>query len=164
MIIVQQIHVRWSKKSRGAPGSDRRNAVPKSLLIDLEECPFLYEKYVFNEMDSFIQTREVHMVKDLIPDQVGNILLKYQSEELVVRFLWDWDVGIPKRYDKRSVLHLSTETLGRLVVNGYQGYYYRGINWYTQDIYNFAVVNQPTPELFISRDPEKICDLRVKLF
>jgi hypothetical protein len=157
MILVQQIHVCWSKKSRGVPGSINRTAVPKAISIDLEECLFLYEKYVFNEVDGFKQTREIHMIKGLIPDQVGNIILKYQNEELVVRFYKQW--GIPKWYDKKPVLHLSPGMSGRLMINGKPD-----IDWYIQDVYNIAVANQPTQNLFTSQDPDKICDLRRNLY
>jgi hypothetical protein len=180
MIIIQQIRVTWSKKSRGAPGAALRNAVPKSIPVELEECTFLFESYIFEEWDSFKQKWAVHSANNLIPYHVGNLLLKYQNEALDIGFQWEYrigkialgkirgvspwkfgsGVGYPYRHDIRSAFHLSSGMFGRLIINGL--YRRRGSStWYSQDIYNIAVFEQPTPDLFISREPNRIIDLRV---
>ncbi len=164
MIIIQQICTTWTTKSRGAPGSIRRNAVPKSVPVDLEECTFLFERYIFKEWDSFKQEREVHMVKNLIPYRVGNLLLKCQNDELDIGFRWRLTegVGFPQRHEIKSAFHLSSGMFGRLLINGLERH--RGSStYYSQDIYNIALVGQPTPDFFISCEPDRIIDLRVAL-
>ncbi len=196
MIIIQQIRVAWTAISRGAPGAVLRNAVPISTMVDLEECIFLFERYIFKEWDEFKQEREAHIAIHSIPHQVGNLFLKYKSDELDIGFRWEyrigelfytkkmlreyrsgkkhvekimkgdrlsWGVGYPVRHEINSAFELCLGMYGRLIINGRR--LKRGCaTQYAQDIYNIAVVDQPTPELFIFREPDRIIDLRVHLF
>ncbi len=189
MIIIQQIRTTWTTKSRAAPGSITRNAVPKSVVVEPEECTFLFEGYIFEESDSFEQKRALRMKKDLIPYQVGNLILNYQNDELNVGFQWEysieklfnarelkakyhtgkieeevykfigWGVGFPYRHEIKSAFHLTSGMFDRLIINGL--YRKRGApTRYSQDIYNIAVFEVPHQDLFTSREPDRVVDLR----
>ena len=148
MVILQLIYVEWIKKSRGAPGAERRNAVAKSLPITPEDCNFLYKIHNFVEDKDFKQGYVEGQALDHIPQRSKGLLLEYQNNELVIGYQWDVPEGKPGRYDKRYALRLGTGEYGRLVVNNRQTDYENGLHWYEQYTYNIAVVNQPTTDLF----------------
>ncbi len=181
MIIIQQIRATWTKKSRGAPGAIQRNTVPTSLLISPEDCEFLFEQYNFEEEDDFIQRQMFRLVKSQIPPRVHNLVVEHQNNELGIKFGQYYGDGEPIRFpriapdnttnrtdlllqypQKRYLLHLGVGKYGRLIVNGRHAEEF--YHWYSQDIYNIAVIEQPTSDMFISREPDRIKDLRVRLF
>ena len=168
MTIIQQIRVTWTKKSRGAPGSALRNAVPRALPIVPEDCGFLFEEYDFEEKDGFKQKLANHLVSDQIPSRIHNLVLKHQNDELVVEFGIYHGYRSTNRVDlllqypkKRILLRLEKEKYGRIILNA--RHIEESYHWYSQDIYNIAVVKQPGAEIFISCEPDQIRDLRVKL-
>ena len=165
MVIIQLIYVVWTVKSRWAPEANLRNAVAKSLPIQLDQSQFLFEKYSFGERGGFAQTEPTHLVKDRMPEEIENLFLEIQNEDLIVGFHYNlYDIGKPGRYDKRLALRLHPGQYGRLVVNGRHTSFIEDPNWYSQHTYNIAMVEQPTSDWFTSRKPDQICDLQADLF
>ncbi len=166
MVIIQMICVRWTKKSRGAPGAERRNAVPKALPFTPADCNCLVEYYDFNEKNDFKQVLRERLIFDHIPDRFYDLQLDYQNDELAIGTHWDQRWAKPGRYDKTDALCLSIGQYGRLVVNwrSVDEHGEDSIHWYSQKTWNIAVVDHPTPDLFITREPDQFCDLRAHLF
>ncbi len=118
MVIIQLIYVTWTPKSRGAPEAIRRNAVAKSLPLQLVQSQFLFEKYYFGEPD-FAKGEPVDLIKDCMPEKIDSLFLEFQNEELIVGFHYNYyEIGKPGRYDKRPALRLRPGQYGRLMVNG----------------------------------------------
>ncbi len=166
MVIIQLIFVRWTAKSRGAPEANLRNAVTKSLPIQPDQSGFLFEKFNFDERNGFAQTEPSRLVKDRMPEEIDNLFLEIQNEDLIVGFHYNLsDIGKPVRHDKSHALRLHSGQYGRLVVNGrHTSVIEEYPNWYSQHIYNIALVEQPTSDWFTSRKPDQICDLQADLF
>lgn len=165
MVIIQKIHVEWDKESRGEPGATRRNAVPKSLPISSTEGHFVFEECHFSQFTGFNpKLFQPSLAGEQIPERIANLVLAFQNDQLVVGFHWDDRVGKPGRHNKSLALNLRVGMYGRLIVNGRHKHYEYSWDWYTQDIYNIAFVDQITREFFTSREPDQLCDLRADLF
>jgi hypothetical protein len=167
MVIIQQITVVWTKKSRGAPWATRRNRVPKAISFTPADCNCLYECYGFAEAYDFKQELITRQILDQIPHKLSDLLLEYQNNELVIGTHWEQSWEKPARYDKTAALRLIMGQYGRLLVNWRHLLYDYGdesIHWYSQDIWNIAIDDHPTPDLFIFREPDQLCDLRAHLF
>jgi hypothetical protein len=57
-VMVQWVSIYWTKRSRGAPGATRRNAVPEALALPETDPPFVHEVHM-HESDDFTPRQAV---------------------------------------------------------------------------------------------------------
>lgn len=164
MVVVQEVTLWWTKKSRSAPGSTVRNAVP-----ELFEVPFrpatmnrtgvAYHGVLIQEWLGFgqiEQTVDELACPDTEPVKLGCLYIRPREEVTEVVYAYDFDCGgAPVRTPlPRVVLTLRPGQWGRAVYNG------RFEDWKTREwLYKKVVANvahvQDTEEQVFSGAPSK---------
>ena len=69
-VVVQHIRVFWTKRSRGAPLSIIRNALPRALPVTPIQAAYIYQSYSFHEDDrAFYQGPHRRAESDEMPQR-----------------------------------------------------------------------------------------------
>lgn len=165
MIVIQRIESVWTKKSRGMPGSNKRNAIPRRLkLPDPHFCRkelFLHEVGASEHCDfklvSKVECRENW-------NKYWSLKLVNENTSIRVQFAYEyyWH-GMPNRGSYwRRLFTLKTGEYGSLQINGrftsYSG------QFYTQNFVNIGNVSKIDENLFVASEPTYLVDKMVYLF
>lgn len=184
MMIIQLVHLYWTKEVRGAPYSSERNRMAEAYAL-----PAKYFEYSVAEFREHYVC--LHQTKDgfgVYPDTVKNLkeksCIKVGSVELVredqgvrVVFAYSGNVGLPVRTfkdrlfkesfcaEKNSIGHSLVETAGVLKENEYARVMYNGRHisfdcvWYTKEIVNVLNISgdEKVPlDILVRRKPDVV--------
>lgn len=163
-VVVQHIRVLWTKRSRGAPFSIIRNAVPRALLVTPIQAEYVYQTHSFHEGDrAFVQGAHGREESETVPRRERFLVLGHEEDgELVVGLGWDISAGAPPRRGNHKAIRISVGESARLTINGrhtsYSGQYY------SQDTFNVALVSMIHEDVFTATGPDYVYSLEVDLF
>ena len=164
MIKLQAIQVEWTKKSRGAPGATRRNAIPESFPFPESEAgAILLHELRFSEWDGFVARESVEQWSTYTryrglafqPRSCGEVLVSYGYER--------WYVGAPARASHKTPLFTLTRgQWGKFVINGRIA---STCGWsYRKFVANIANFEKPRPLAFTDTKPAYVIDKQENLF
>jgi hypothetical protein len=166
-IIVQQISVTWSKRERGAPAATVRNALPRAVPVICSSGAYLYQHHRFSRRgdgDGYSHHLREDRVSDLVPTACQDLSLSLDADRLSVRISGS-RLGKPIR-GASEVIQLALGQTVRFMANG--RHTYSDGDWvywyYSREIYNVALVAEPTPDLFTRAAPERIVRFEADLF
>ncbi|WP_204300111.1 hypothetical protein [Actinoplanes campanulatus] len=150
MIVVQRVLTEWTKRSRGAPGAVRRNAVPEAFPLPPGS---VFHQVTAYEQDDFTP---VPTVDDIVPARAG-VRLGHSPDGLVtvtgVTDVWCQCVMVFPRRPERVVLELPPGTWGRWRLNF--RLWEEDSDWrYQKWVLNIANLPGPAPtDLFLAEPP-----------
>ncbi|QDU02069.1 hypothetical protein V6x_17570 [Gimesia chilikensis] len=165
MIIIQHITTLWTKKSRGMPAAEKRNAVPHRLLLPEAPRPpppvFVHE-VIAQEGNNFQlqQTTEFPASEE----QYWSFQFQQQADQLEVLFTYSWtEHGAPDRGSyTRPLFSLKLSQTGAFAING--RFSSDGGQSYAAHSVNLGFVNRFHNNLFLTQAPAHSIDLRAQLF
>jgi hypothetical protein len=95
ILIMQQLHIVWTKASRGGPGAVQRNGVPEVAKVPLQRVearhPMLHQ-IVYRECDGFLPDERLVQDPTVRPLQVGCVTID--------------DAGETRRMGEGEIVHL----------------------------------------------------------
>ncbi|QDT27751.1 hypothetical protein Enr10x_30810 [Gimesia panareensis] len=165
MIIIQHITTLWTKKSRGMPEAEQRNAVPHRLLLPEAPRPLppvIIHEVIAQEGNDF-QLKQTTQFP-VSEEQYWSFQFQQQSDQLEVLFTYSWtEHGAPDRGSyTRPLFSLKLSQTGAFSINGrfssYDGQYYAAHS------VNLGFVDRFHDNLFLTQAPEHSIDLRAQLF
>ncbi|MFC6885566.1 MULTISPECIES: hypothetical protein [Actinomadura] len=133
--VVQWVRTSWTKRSRGHPGADRRNAAPTSFRLPSMRAPFVHEVFL-NERDDF---RPRFEARPGLPDRSTGCGVSLREEDgLLLVELVASPYGMPRRWRRPPVVRVADGEWLRWSIN----YRFAGTNggeWsYRLDTFNVA--------------------------
>lgn len=165
MIIIQHITTLSTKKSRGMPGAEKRNAVPRKLLLPGTPHPLppiFVHKVSAEERNDFHLKQTTHLPAS--EEHYWSFRFQQQADQLEVWFTYSrTEHGAPDRGSySRPLFNLKLNQTGAFSINGrfssYQGQYY------ASHFINLGFVNRFHDNLFLTQTPDHSIDLRTHLF
>ncbi|GGN75141.1 hypothetical protein GCM10010112_46090 [Actinoplanes lobatus] len=156
MIVVQRVLTEWTKRSRGAPGAVRRNAVPEAFPLP---PAVVFHQVTAYEKDDFTPASTAD---DIIPVRSGIRLSHSPDGHLTVTSatdVWCRCVMVFPRRPERVVLDLPPGTWGRWRLNF--RLWEEDSDWrYQKWVLNIADLPGPAPTgLFLATPPIQRDDL-----
>jgi hypothetical protein len=111
-VIVQTLCTRWTKQSRGAPASARRNSTPEQVVLDparvLDEGVTWHE-VTFDEPEFIL--REAYRERSLPNDFLrASVFFEHDHTTLSVRFFGSVRLRLTRRQSGRILYNLSDDT------------------------------------------------------
>ncbi|RYX84548.1 hypothetical protein EON83_09360 [bacterium] len=164
LLYVQIIHTTWTKKSRGAPLSTPRNAVP--LALRLEDFPddfLVVHRFDYSESADFQTPTPKHQKFEFTDDlnfKYGSFTLCWEGQTATTKFHpLDYSVGAPgiKSPDPR-IGHFAIEANQwiRLRWQGRFSDFDEGSWWYEHTCINVAHFTiTPQPHIFLQTEPAR---------
>ena len=166
LIVVQEIAIRWSQRTRTPELSRLRNRVPDALPLPyLPALPqpappivLVHHAATFSDADAFatpvqkVEVREVQPSKAL---RFGCVRLRAAEAGVEAVFAWTSACGAPARTTlPRRVFTLREGEWGRVVYNGRWG---GEITWlYHQRTLNVGWLREPRSNPFSDRPPDRM--------
>jgi len=162
-IVVQQVAVRYSKATRGAPGAIHRNTLPRAFPLIAVQAPYVCQRHSLVEQgDSFTHRLMDERVAEEPPTSERDLALRGNRGLLLVDVHWSPFAGKPRRGNRNGVLALRVGERGRITTNGRHTSY--SGQWYTRDTYNVAFVEEVSAGLFTDRPPDREVSFERDLF
>ena len=164
-IIVQEITVWWTKRSRSAPGAAVRNAVPEAFDLPFRPATMTRFDVVHHEVlvrewfgfDHPEETVEGHAVTPGVDFRLGCARVEPGPDAVQVVYAYDFACGgAPERTTRpRPVLRLRASQWGRVVYNGRFEDRRSGEWLYKKVVVNVAHVGEPWGAAF-SGEPSRV--------
>jgi hypothetical protein len=151
-VIVQTLCTRWTKQSRGAPLSARRNSTPEQVVLDparVLDDDATWHEVTFNEPDFVV--RETYRARSLPNDFLrASVFLESDNTTLSVRFFGSVRLRLNRGQSGRILYNLSDDA----PTDG----------WY-QTIFQKVIVQvafglAPQPHLFSRRPDQEHVSMR----
>ena len=160
MIVLQQIHTIWTKKSRGGPGAVQRNAVPEVAKIPLQQVrssdvSLLLHRLTYHEREGFSHPHErLEENLSVKPLQIGCMTIDYGEGILIASFRYTRECGgAPERGWMRKTLQIGLNEWGQIVFNGRFSPAWEGDWWYEKTVVNMGLFDQPSNSVFTRSQP-----------
>jgi hypothetical protein len=164
MIIIQHITTLWTKKSRGMPGAEKRNAVPHRLLLPAASQPLppIFVHQVRAEESDFQLKQTTQFPTS--DEQYWSFQFQQQADQLEVLFTFSWtEHGAPDRGSyTRPLFSLKQNQTGAFSINGRFSSY--DDQYYASHTVNLGFVDRFHDNLFLTQAPDHSIDLRAHLF
>lgn len=165
MIIIQHITTLWTKKSRGMPAAEKRNAAPHRLLLPAapRPLPSIFMHQVSAEEQTDFQLQQTTLIP-ASEAQYWSFQFQQQADQLEVWFTFSWtEHGAPDRGSyTRPLFNLKQNQTGAFSINGRfssdQGQHYASHS------VNLGFVDRFHDNLFLPQAPDHRVDLRAHLF
>jgi hypothetical protein len=160
-VVLQLIHVSWSKSARGGSAAERRNRIPKSLPLPTGFIPevgrhLLIQKSGWGAGNDFSsetvgQSRKLSLSTGY---REGCLSIGETADGAEVRWQWDESVGLPPRHFQEAsgnfvpashTMHLRDREWGKMQWNGRFVCIDSGSWWYESVTANVAVI--PTADI-----------------
>lgn len=192
MLIIQVVHLYWTKEVRGAPYSSARNRMAEAYALPAKYFEYsiadFREHFVYlrQSKDGFgVHADKVMNLREKGCIRVGNVELVREEQGVRVVFRYTANVGQPARtfkdrrfresFDvKRNLIdNLLVETVGVLKGNEYARVMYNGRHasydwgWYTKEIINVMNVagDEKVPlDILVKREPDFVYEQFAALF
>jgi len=160
MVVVQVVRIVWTKASRGAPHASRRNALPRAFGVDPSRALYVFERhFIVETAPGEFRNRSVERrTTNRVPSQQEELVLEEHGARLVLGLQWqsyrdDSDnltgTGEPPREGNHRAVEIGIGQTARLVINGRHSSHAE--QWYTEDIFNVALVDKVEPDVFTGR-------------
>ncbi|HZT41228.1 MAG TPA: hypothetical protein VFA07_03520 [Chthonomonadaceae bacterium] len=160
MVIIQQIHTLWTKKSRGGPGAVQRNAVPEVAKVPLQqvqvsEVSLLLHRLTYRESKGFSCPYECQEENPSVrPILVGCVTIDHGEDIIVASFRYTMECGgAPYRGGKQKTLQIGTNEWGQIVYNGRFAPEWEGDWWYEKMVVNVGLFEPPSNSVFTRSKP-----------
>jgi len=173
-ILIQRIMTVWTKKSRGAPGSVRRNAVPDAVILPLRRFPqndfvLLEHQITFHENTGFENPSEAASVLQSLGEQNAKRYgcVNVHSTVDGLQISWNYeplDAGLPDRTRANWTSSLSLNRWVRVTYNGRYSLDWEGGWWYEKKVVNIGLFDNPTERVFLEANPIMILDRTAILY
>lgn len=174
MIVVQRVLTRWTKRSRGAPGAVRRNAVSEAFpLPSTRQAGVLVHRVVAREEDDFaVQERQLESYELpefglLMLDDTAGVRLEMTAGGLAVigvTDVWCQCFTVFPRRRERVVLRLLPGEWGRWRLNFRLWEDDGRSDWsYQKWVVNVGHLPTPTTDLFLTTAPVAVTDEMVQI-
>lgn len=160
-IIVQEIIVQWSQRSRGVEAAKVRNAIPETFAVPYFPAMSYVQNIVHDKVTFEAGTRHILAVKEFVRNKrvkFGCTRLSWDGNRLVVTYSYDpWCGGAPRRSTAaRTVLALPVDSWGQIRYNGRFGYE----GWtYKKTVLNIAYLNTVRADIFLSEPARVFTDM-----
>jgi hypothetical protein len=181
LLIIQEIKVKWTKLSRGAPHAARRNAVPSILPLPpslntasppTADRSIVHHQITFDEANDFTPHATLTL-KTIDPPnrhfKFGCLHPQWTSESAQIIFTYSASCGgAPDRSaPPQTVLTLHPDQWGQIIYNGRFSRGYSGDWYYQHFVFNIALLPTTTaaldPALFTTTPPIKVYKNLVQL-
>lgn len=160
MTLIQHIETIWTKKSRGMPVAQKRNAVPRILEIpnsNTESTGLIIHKVIADEKNDFELNHELQSFNDR--NKYWSFTFENENDLLLVYFAYTYfQHGQPKRDERRfKIFTLKLNDWGSFHINGrftsYSGQHYRQhfVNIAHIDKFNHQIFLDTKPKIFINK-------------
>lgn len=159
MILVQRIHIHWTKATRGASRAQERAQLPRAFSLIATDAAYSLQHYGMSEDDGFALD---HRQQDstIYPRQEGELHLHWLHERLRLSLHPHW--GQPRRKGVDRAIHLAPGEFGQLRFNERHTSYYG--QCYTETVYNVVVGERVPDNRFLGVKPDRELDLMDHLF
>ncbi len=165
MIVIQHIITLWSKKSRGMPDAEKRNAVPHKLLLPdaPQPLPHVFAHKVIAEEGNDFQLKQTTLFPEPA-QQYWSFQFQQQADQLEIWFTYSrTEHGAPDRGSySRLLFSLKQNQTGAFSINGRFSSY--DDQYYASHSVNLGFVDRFQDNLFLTQTPEHSIDLRATLF
>lgn len=166
MIAIQFITVHWSKKSRGAPESAKRNAVAEA--FSLPATSIFDDKGIYLHQVKIFESQGFQEPDESINNPINDTTLRDINLELLnvddklVIYYWG-DLKRPSYPNRKQVFTLTAGLSGRIISNGR---FSSESTWYYQKhVYNiYYGRDKLANSLFNQRQPDFIFNDEVRLY
>lgn len=166
--VVQCIDTDWTKQSRGAPGANKRNAIPHALRLPLEqrppgECSLIEHSSSFYESRGFedpLLSVSFESIKLGQTIRYGAVHVQKEADRLRVSWIYTpEDAGAPLRpQKKKDVFELALNQWGRVIYNGRFSGMEGSFWWYHRKVLNIGAFDQPAASAFVATEPHVVLD------
>lgn len=159
MLIIQEIVCRWTKKSRGSPGSALRNQVPEKRVVTASSREALsdnwvYQKSIFSEYLKFENPFEqLDVLSPFKLCKYGIVSLSKQDQEILGSLNYGAWEGAPRRdFLEKKIFSLRISDIGKIKYNWRIAYDEGG--WaYEKTVINLAHLDKFEPKVFLENEP-----------
>jgi hypothetical protein len=160
--VIQVINVEWTKKSRGAPGSVKRNSLPEEMLVMSKENHWsdnsiLINKYFFSEFEHFKNPKTIVKIfhsKDYSSPPFS-VIIEAGYAKLVYRKKIDYHI-------KEVTLEIQKNQWKRVRYNYMYSDFDTGEWNYVKEVVNVAFIEHFSSNIFISVKPsEEYADIKI---
>ena len=167
MLVIQRIQVRWSKESRGAPGSSRRSLVPTVLPLALPaqrpSLPVLLQSHAFEERHDFEDrgpSTELLTWAELDAVLPELLIRTDRDGGVTVRYDWRAELGAPPR-PRSELMALRDTGWLQVVHNGRHGL---DPGWFYEQTHLSIGLGEHGQDVFEHRPPIGVLDCRARLW
>jgi|CXWL01.1.fsa_nt_gi hypothetical protein len=162
VVIVQQLSVVWTKKSRGTPAAAVRNALPQALPVISHDAAYIYQRHAFSEAAGYSHRLVEDQTANQVPRSCRDLGLTLEDGVLNVQLSWTAQMGQPPRKSS-GVAKLTSNQWARFFANG-RHTDAEGSQCYRREIYNIALVPAATDDVFTRTAPTTVARLEADLF
>lgn len=165
MIIIQRIETEWTKLSRGMPNAAKRNAVPRKMLIPLNDITnngiYVHEVKISEKDDFKIQQKTFNIDNT---EKYWSLIFNNETGFVKVQFKYNYpEHGKPDRGRfKKTLFKLRENEIGIFHINGrfasYSGQYY------SQHFVNIANTAEILGNIFIENEAAYYANKMADLF
>jgi hypothetical protein len=160
VVVVQQIHTRWSKACRGGENAGKRNAVPEIARIPVQHITeanltLVHHLLGYGERNGFSKPyEEVRINSSVRPLTVGCVSIDYSEEQALVTFRYNRVCGgAPDRSWARKLLSMAVNEWSQTVYNGRFAPDWGGDWWYEKMVVNVGLFEHIKPGVFTRQEP-----------
>jgi hypothetical protein len=161
VIAVQLVEILYTKKSRGAPGATRRNALPRGFPL-ASQTPYHFERYRLFEDDDFVPRRIEIVTGATPPREQRDLVINDDHNRVTLGLLWAHSIGLPPRRNQPQALVIHRGETACLIINGRYTNYSGQL--YTEATYNVAFGDAVPSDTFAAMTPSACLDMRADLF
>lgn len=162
MLVIQLIHIQWTKATRGAPRARERSAIPRRFMLSGERGPCVIERHAFSESNGFAPAPPRVKVLDAVPRACEALLLLAPQADGTVQVGFGSYGGAPARRPRPQAMRIAPGEWGRLAVNARHASY--DGQWYTETVAHLAAGDRIAPNRFLDGEPTHVLDLMADLF
>lgn len=170
-LVIQHIHIRWTKASRGGALAEKRNRIANSFSIPTappaydHNAHYLVHHVGFGERNEFAEPLRSEILLPTADTEFSTTNCTVEIANDTARVTYEWRNGAPERkfFDKcgttvpvRKQMSARLNQWVRLEYNGRFTGYDCGNWWYEHSIINVALVDRDNPELFVVSKPTEV--------
>lgn len=160
VLVVQQVHTRWTKEARGGRNAVLRNAVPESRSLPVERMKNAKPRVLHHQL-TYGYEQFTQPTGDLLRGTsvwgsftFGCVTVHGDEEGVSATFRYDRGcAGVPDRGWARKTLFLTGDTWGQIVYNGRFVPDWDGDWWYEKMVVNIGLFERLSSGLFTRTEP-----------
>lgn len=171
ILIIQHIHIIWTKDSRGMPGAAKRNAVPKALQLPATQAlqPVIVHEVNAHEFNKFELSEKISQCQQLKKHWCLKFETKHDEtasgSNPSVQIRMDYNVqstGLPSRGAYiRELFELAPSQSAVFQINGRFSW---DETWYEQHQINVAFLHKFNERIFLEKTPDFVVNQLEDLF
>jgi len=168
LVIVQEIKVSWTKKSRGGEGSVQRNTVPEVFILPPVQ-PVKYDDVLIHQQIRFGESNDFDMPNGELKtekfevntrSEFGCLSLRFKPAQLEIQYKYGWScTGAPRRDDHPWTRFLDAGQWIQMIYNGRFNSGWESFWTYHKTVFNIALLAQFNPDIFLKQPTHKFTDM-----